>query len=145
MALDFLARKIPGILDGGTSLVDARDVAAAMVAAVDKGRHGERYIVGGAYRTVEELLRGLEAASGVAAPKLRLPHSAVMAIAWAMETWGRMTGLEVLITREGVRNLHARLAVTSAKAVAELGATFRPLTETLRDVVEWHRQNPLPA
>ncbi len=140
MALDFVARKIPGIVDGGSSIVDARDVAAAMIAAVERGRHGERYIVGGRYYSIERVLRGLERVSQVRGPRFRLPHALVMAYAWLQETRGRMTGKDVLITREGVRTMNAKLAVTSAKAERELGATFRRLDTTLRDVVRWYRQ-----
>ncbi len=145
MALDFVARKVPGILDGGSSLVDARDVAAAMIAAIERGRDGERYICGGAYHTLERVMQGLERVSGVRGPKMRLPHAMVMTVAYFSEIFGRITGREVLITREGVRTMHAKLAVTSAKAKRELGATFRPLNETLRDVVNWYRQNPMPG
>lgn len=144
LALDFLARRLPGIMDGGMCVVDARDVAAAMVAAVNRGRPGERYIVGGSYCTMEELLKGLERVSGVPAPTRRLPHALVMAYAWGAELFGRLTGREVLVTREGVRALHAKLRWTSGKAERELGVTFRPLEETLRDVVAWYRAHPLP-
>lgn len=144
MALDFLARKLPGIIDGGSSIVDARDVAAAMLAAVERGRPGQRYIVGGRYYTLERVLKGLERVSGVRGPRFKLPHALVMTVALLTETFGRMTSKEVLITREGVRTMHAKLAVTSAKAERELGATFRKLNDTLRDVVRWYKQNPMP-
>lgn len=142
MALDFLGRKIPGIVDGGTCIVDARDVAAAMIAALEKGVPGEKYIVGGEYHTLEEVLMGLERASGIAAPKMRLPHPVVMVFAWIQEMIGRMTGREVLVTREGVRTMHTKHRVTSQKAVRDLGATFRPLEETLQDVVSWYADHP---
>ena len=144
MAQDFLARKIPGLVDGGTCMVDARDVAAAMIAALEKGRAGEKYIVGGTFHTLEEVLQGLEKASGVPAPRMRLPHPVVMTFALIQETLGRLTGREVLVTREGVRAMHGKHRVTSAKAERELGATFRPLGETLRDVVGWYRGNGAP-
>ncbi len=144
MALDFLARKVPGIVDGGSSMVDARDVAAAMLAAVEHGRAGQRYIIGGRFYTLERVMQGLEAVSGVKGPRIKLPHPLVMTVAFFQEIFGRMTGKDVLITREGVRTMHAKLAVTSAKAERELGATFRRLNETLRDVVRWYKQNPMP-
>ena len=140
MAQDFLAGKIPGVVDGGACIVDARDVAAAMIAAMEKGRAGEKYIVAGRFHTLEEVLQGLEKASGVPAPKLRLPHPVVMMFAFLQETIGRLTGREVLVTREGVRAMHGQHRVTSAKAQTQLGATFRPLGETLKDVVGWYRK-----
>lgn len=145
LALDFVNKKIPGIVDGGTCVVDARDVAAAMIAACDRGRAGERYIVGGEYHSLEEIIKGLEKASGVAAPTMRLPHGVLMLFAFIQELMGRMFSKDVLITREGVRTMHAKMTVTSQKAQSELGATFRPLDDTLRDVVTWYREHPLPA
>lgn len=142
MALDFLGGRIPGIIDGGSSLVDARDVAAAMIAAVGAAGHGSRYIVGGNYYSLKEVMQCLERVSGVPAPKRRMPQVVVMSYAWLMELIGRLTGREVLVTREGVRTMLAKLAVSSAKAEEELGATFRPLEETLRDVVNWYREHP---
>ncbi|MGH7785901.1 MAG: SDR family oxidoreductase [Candidatus Binatia bacterium] len=142
LALDFLQRKIPAQLDGGTCLVDARDVAAGMVAAAERGRAGERYILGGTFHTLAEVLAGLERASGVPAPRRRIPHAAAMVFAWLSETVGRLTGQPVLITREGLRTMHAKLRMTSAKAERELGARFRPLDDTLRDVVAWYRAAP---
>jgi len=139
MAQDFIARKIPGIVEGGTCMVDARDVAAAMIAAVEKGRAGEKYIVAGTFHSLEDVLQGLEKASGVPAPKMRLPYPVVMTFAFIQELIGRLTGRDVLVTREGVRAMHGKHRVTSAKAERELRATFRPLEETLRDVVRWYR------
>lgn len=143
LALDFLARKLPGIMDGGQCMVDARDVAAAMIAGLGKGSHGERYLVAGRYHTIEEILKGLERVTGVPAPKLRLPQVAVMAYAWGVEFFGRLTGRDVLVTREAVRALHAKLRWTSERAERGLGVTFRPLEDTLRDVVTWYREHPL--
>jgi dihydroflavonol-4-reductase len=142
LALDFLGRKVPGIADGGACVVDARDVATAMIAALERGSHGDRYIVAGRYHSLEDIVRGLEQATGIPAPKLRLPHAAVMIFAGCMEMFGRLTGREVLVTREGVRTMHAKVRVSSQKAERELGATFRPLEETLRDVVAWYRAQP---
>jgi dihydroflavonol-4-reductase len=143
LALDFLARRIPGIPDGGTCVVDARDVAAAMVAALERGRSGERYIVGGVYRSSEDVLRGLADVTGIPAPRVKIPHAVALAYAWCAELFGRLTGREVLLTREAVRTLHAKIAIDSTKAARELGVRFRPIDETLRDVVEWYRANPL--
>jgi dihydroflavonol-4-reductase len=139
LALDFLARRVPAIPDGGTCVVDARDVAAAMIAAAERGRDGEKYIVGGTYATMAEVLAALERVSGVRGPRLRLPHGLAMAFATVSEVIARLSGRPLLISREAVRTMHAKLRVTSARAERELGARFRPLDDTLRDVVEWYR------
>jgi dihydroflavonol-4-reductase len=142
MVLDFLARRIPGIADGGISVVDARDVAAAMIAGSQRGRAGERYIVGGEYRSMEEIMEGLARASGVPAPARKLPHALLMTLAFVVELYGRLTGRPTLITRQGVRVMHAKHQVSSRKAERELGVRFRGFDETLRDVVAWHRAHP---
>ncbi len=124
---DFLARKIPGIIDGGLSTVDARDVAQAMLAAVDKGKSGERYIVGGNYISMPDILKSLERTSGVPAPRLHIPYALILAYAAGAEFLGRITGQSVLVSRESIHVLHLKHTVVSNKAVRELGATFRPL------------------
>jgi dihydroflavonol-4-reductase len=142
LVMDFLGRKIPAVPDGGTCVVDARDVADAMIAAAEKGRAGERYIVAGEYRDVAEMLGALEAATGVAGPRLKLPYAVILAFAFCAELFGRLTGTDVLVTREAVRVLHARQCLSSAKAIHELGVRFRPLADTIRDTVAWHRKQP---
>ncbi len=67
-----------------------------------------------------------------------------MVYAWFEETTGSLTGQDVLVTREAVRLMHAKMQVTSAKVERELDATFRPIEETLRDVVVWYRKHPIP-
>ena len=145
LVMDFLARKIPAVPDGGTCVVDARDVADTMIAAAERGRARERYIVGGEYRDVAEILRGLEAATGVAGPSLQLPYFLIYGFAFLAETFAWLMGSDVLVTREAVRVLHERQRLSSAKAVRELGAHFRPLAETLADTVAWHRAHPTPV
>jgi dihydroflavonol-4-reductase len=141
IVLDYLRKKLPGIIDGGTDIVDARDVAQAMIDAVESGKSGERYIVAGRYADVEDILKGLETVTGVPSPKMHIPHGVIMAYAWAMEMYGRLTGKPILVSRQGVQTLLAKTDVDSAKAERELGATFRPLEETLRDEVEWYKQH----
>lgn len=157
IVLDYLNRNLPGVIDGGGAPVDARDVAQAMIAAVDRGCSGERYIVGGdTFLTFGEINAILERVSGVPAPTLTIPHPVALAMAVVMETIARLTGRPTLVTVDGVRTLRERKVTSSAKARRELGATFRPLEETLRDQVAWFREympeklspgarRPLPA
>jgi dihydroflavonol-4-reductase len=144
LVLDFLARKLPGIPDGGFGMVDARDVARAMLNAVERGKSGERYIVGGEYASFENILKILEKLSGIPAPKWRIPHPVALIIAVISETVARLTRSKTLITLEAVRTIHAKQYTVSDKAKRELGVTFRSLEESLRDTVEWYRVNPLP-
>lgn len=140
MILDFLAQKVPGVTDGGQCVVDARDVADAVVAALDLGAIG-RYIVAGQYRTVAEIFATLEDVTGIRGPRLRLPHAAVMLYACASDLFGRLTRRAVLVRPASARALHAKLSWSSEKARRDLGIIFRPLDDTLRDAVEWFQKH----
>jgi len=135
---DFLAGKFPVVLPGNISVVDARDVARAMISMVDRGRSGERYLVAGRRTTLREIVDGLAKVAGVRSPKITLPYAVALPFAWAVETGTRLTGGTNVLTVKGLKTLNSTGSVTSAKAESELGATFRPLEETLRDVVSWY-------
>jgi dihydroflavonol-4-reductase len=138
LVLDFAAKRVPVVPEGGTSTVDARDVAAAMVAAMDRASHGDRFIVGGQYRDLAAILLDLEAITGVRGPRLRVPYVLVLCFAFVLELVARMTGGKLLVSREAVRMMRARHVVSSARAERGLGVTFRPFAETARDVVAWY-------
>jgi nucleoside-diphosphate-sugar epimerase len=145
LVLDFLAGKLPAIPPGGTSAVDARDVAVGMIRAAERGRAGERYILGGDFVTLAEVIRALEKVTGRPGPRARIPYPVAFVYAAVSETWAKLTGGETLVTLEAVRMMQARLAVTSAKAEQELGWKHRPLQETLADEVAWYRGHGLGA
>jgi dihydroflavonol-4-reductase len=136
---DFLNRKLPGVVNGGATVADARDVAAAMIMAADKGKRGERYIVGGTLRTLAEIMTTLQVVSGVPAPKLRIPAPLALTIAWVSQTIAGLTGGTTLLTVSGVKTILKPHPLSSAKAIRELSASFRPLEDTLRDTVNWYR------
>ncbi len=138
--LDFLNRKIPALLAGGMPTVDVRDVAAAMVNAVERGKSGDRYIVSGPYASMADLMRGLEAVSGVPSPRQKIPGFMMRLLAFFSTAVARFTGGKPAIPMEGVKIMLADLAYDSTKAQQELGVQFRPLKITLADMVTWYRQ-----
>jgi nucleoside-diphosphate-sugar epimerase len=136
--LDALKRKLPpAIPPGGSSVVDARDVAAGMLRIAETGRAGERYILSGRFLDLEEIIRKLAAATGIKAPTARLPFAGALVLAALAETWSRLTGAPSVMSLESIRLMNARLAVTAAKAERELGLTFRPFEHTVADGVAW--------
>ena len=141
LVLDYLKQKLPGIIDGGGSTVDARDVARATLVAADRGHSGERYIVGGRYLDFGNIIATLERVTGVPAPNRKIPYGLSLAVGFASETWARVTGKSALVTVEAVKTMHAKKAVASDKAITELSAEFRPFEETVRDEVGWFRAN----
>ncbi len=150
--LDFVRGRLPGVVPGSFSFVDARDVALAQIAAAERGRRGERYLAAGRHMTMAELFRALERVSGVAAPTRRLPVPLLYALAAAGELLARTTGRPALLSLASVRILlqeNERSRFDPAKAQGELGVTFRPVEETLADEIAWFRAHgmlpPAPA
>jgi dihydroflavonol-4-reductase len=144
LVLDFARKKLPGIVPGSFSVVDARDVAACSIAAAERGRRGERYLCAGRHKTMAEILATIERASGVKAPSLRLPMWLLFAIATGYEAYARITGRPVLISLASVRLLareNERSRFDHAKTERELGVSFRPFEETLADEITWYRDH----
>jgi len=139
LVLDLLASKLPGTVDGGASLTDVRDVAASMVTAAERGKRGERYIVAGSLKTMKDIALELEAISGVKAPRMEIPDWLALSIAWLLETWTGLIGGVNPMPLAGVQTLLEKANLSSAKAERELGVTFRPFTDTLKDTVLWYQ------
>lgn len=141
LVLDLLARKIPALIDGGASLADARDVAAAMLVAAEKGKRGERYIVTGELVTMTDIATTLESITSVPAPRGRMPNWLAFVVAWFSETWASISGGENTMPIAGVSTLMEKANLSSEKAKRELGAQYRPLRDTLEDTVNWYRRH----
>jgi dihydroflavonol-4-reductase len=141
LVVDFLNRKLPGVVEGRMNVVDARDVAQSMIAAVETGRSGERYIISNRSITLAEIMKMLEAASGVPSPRMFIPYRMALVVATLSEAMARLRGTETLITVQGIRTLQDRSVLSAAKARRELGMTVRPMEETIRDAVAWYRAN----
>lgn len=144
LVLDFINRRLPAEVDGYGSPVDVRDVAASMIAAVERGRSGERYIIGGdADYSFGQINAMLEEVSGVPRPALKLPYTAGLAVAFVMENIAKLTGKPTVVTVNGLRTIRLRRPLSSAKAQRELGVMPRLFVDTLRDTVAWYRANPI--
>jgi dihydroflavonol-4-reductase len=142
----FVNGKLPGYTGGGANFVDVRDVARGHLAAWERGRIGERYILGGRNLTVAELMQLLARETGLPAPRLRFPFFAVSLLATVLEVVAALTGRPPLLTRANVRILRHHLHVSSAKAERELGFSPRPLEESVRDAIaDFDRRSLLRA
>lgn len=144
MVMDFVNRKLPGIVPATFSVVDARDVAECQIAASERGRSGERYLAAGRNMTMAEVFSLLEKVSGVPAPSHRLPMGLLFGLATCYEAFARLTGKPVLLSLASVRLIAreaGRTQFNHAKSERELGLSFRPLEQTFSDVVAWYRAN----
>jgi len=140
IVLDFLKKKFPAYVDTGLNLVDATACARGHITAMEKGRSGERYILGGENLTLKQILDKLAAITGLPSPKVKVPHFVAMLAAVADEGWtGIVLGKEPRATVEAVRMGKKKMFVTSAKAERELGWKAVPVNDALRRAVGWFR------
>jgi len=144
--VDFLNRKMPAYLDTGLNWVHVRDVAAGHLLAAEKGRIGERYILGHSEGnwTMREAFAVLEQISGIPAPKLRVPYALALGAAYIDETLSRFTHQPPKAPLAGVRMAKHKMFFNPAKAIRELGLPQTPPRQALADAVAWFRQNPPP-
>jgi dihydroflavonol-4-reductase len=139
MIVRFLARRMPAYVDTGLNVVDVRDVAEAHVLAAERGRVGERYILGCRNMTLKEILDVLAALTGLHAPRLRLPHWLPLGVAAIDTTLARLFGRTPEVPLEGVSMSARRMYFDSSKAVRELGMPQRPVEAAFERAVLWFR------
>ena len=140
--IDAASGRIPAYVDTGLNLISVDDVAVGHLLAMDRGKVGRRYILGGQNMTLRELLTQVAMIANQSPPKLRLPQSLVLPIAYFAEGWARLTdGGEPLITVDGVKLSKKKMFFSSERAMGELGFRPGPVEEALRDAVNWFREN----
>ena len=141
--VDFLNRAMPAYLDTGLNYVDVRDVALGHILAAEKGRLGERYILGNAEGnwTLKESFDVLEEITGLPAPRMRVPYFVAWAAACLNEALSRFTHKPPKAPLAGVRMAKYKMFFSPAKAICELGLPQTPPRQALVDAVEWFREN----
>jgi dihydroflavonol-4-reductase len=139
--VDFLRNKLPAFIDTGLNLVDARDTAIGHLLAAEKGRSGERYILGGENLTLEQILGRLSALSGKPAPTIKIPYSIAYAAGAITTALAQVTGRPPLAPLEGVKMARKKMFVTNDKAARELGFAPRPVEGALKRAIDWFRAN----
>ena len=136
--VDFLKKKFPAYVETGLNLVDVADVARGHLLAFDKGRIGERYILGGENLTLKQILDTLGAITGLPSPSVKLPY-AVAFVSGIFDTFftGMLMNREPRVTLDSVRMGRKTMWVSSAKAERELGYRAAPVRDALRRAAEW--------
>jgi len=137
--------KMPAYVDTGLNLVHVDDVAAGHIAAMDKGRIGERYILGGQDTPLGQMLAEIAALVGGRPPLAKLPRAPLFPLAYAAEAVAQITRREPFITADALRMAKYRMYFSSAKAERELGYRARPYGEALADAVAWFREKGMIA
>ena len=131
--------RIPAFVDTGLNLVHVADVAKGHVAALEHGRVGERYILGGENVTLADLLERIALRVGRKPPKVRLPRQLIFPLAYAAEAVAHITKREPFVTVDGLKMAKYRMFFSSAKAERELHYRARPAGEGLDEAISWFR------
>jgi dihydroflavonol-4-reductase len=132
--------RMPAFVESGLNLVHVDDVAEGHVLALQKGRVGEKYILGGQDVILREMLATIARLVGKRAPTIQIPRGPLFPLAWANEQLARATGREPFLTLDGLRMAAHNMYFSSAKAEAELGYRARPYEAALVDAIAWFRQ-----
>jgi dihydroflavonol-4-reductase len=140
--VDFLKKKFPAYVDTGLNLVDVTECARGHVAALEKGKSGEAYILGGENLTLKQILDQLAAITGLPSPRVRVPYIVALAAGVVDEmVTGHIFRREPRATIEAVRMGRKKMFASSAKAERDLGWQRVPVEGALRRAVEWFRAN----
>ncbi len=140
--VDAASGSMPAYVDTGLNLVHVNDVANGHLLALEHGKVGDRYVLGGQNLTLKELFTAIAGITGRTPPRVRLPRSVVFPIAWVSEAWAHLVSrTEPRVSLTGVRLARKKMFFSAEKAKRLLGFNPRPVEEALRDAVAWFREN----
>ena len=135
------AGRMPAFVDTGLNLVHVDDVAEGHFLALEKGRTGENYILGGEDVMLERMLADIARLAGRRPPRVKLPRAPLFPLAWGAQALARVTGREPFLTADALRMSRYHMFFSSAKAKAVLGYDPRPYTSGLEDAFAWFAAN----
>lgn len=139
--VDFLNGNIPAYLDTGLNIVDVEDVAAGHLLAAQRGKSGERYILGNRNMTLRDFLTCIARESGAKPPKIRLPYLPVLMAAYMNEALSKVTGSPPRIPLNGVKLAKKYMYFDCTKAVNELKMPQSPVERAIRKAIQWFKDN----
>ena len=142
MIVEAASGRMPAFVDTGLNIVHVDDVAHGHLMAWRRGEIGQRYVLGGDNMALRDILAGIARAAGRRPPRIRIPHGAIMPIAYLAEAWTRITGgTEPFVTVDGIRMARKKMYFSSGKAERALGYRHRPAAAALGDAVAWFKDN----
>jgi len=139
--VDFLTGKMPGYVETGLNFVAVEDVADGHLLAAEKGRIGERYLLGAENLTLKQVLDALSDATGIPAPRLKMPHAIALGYAYAENALSRILGRVPQVPVEAVKIARHNMFVDCSKALRELGFQASPVRAALERAVRWYEDN----
>ncbi|HTZ48397.1 MAG TPA: hopanoid-associated sugar epimerase [Verrucomicrobiae bacterium] len=139
--LDFLNGKMPGYVDTGLNFVGVEECAAGHLLVAERGRIGERYLLGAENLTLKELLDVLAGITGLPSPSMKIPHGIALSVAYVETAFSRIIGKEPQIPVEGVKIAQHKMFVDCSRAQRELGFQAGPVSAALERAVRWYQAN----
>lgn len=139
--VDFMKGRMPAYIETGMNLIDVDDVAQGHLLAMQKGRQGERYILGNTNLLLNEVFQILSRLTGVKAPSVKLPRLAILPLAYANHWISNLTGIPPRIPLEGVKMAKYKMHYDCSKAIRELGLPQTPVEVALEKAVRWYREH----
>jgi dihydroflavonol-4-reductase len=140
--VDYLQGRMPAYLETGLNLIHVRDVACGHLLAEEKGRVGEKYILGNQNLSLSAIFRMLAEITNIPAPKVRLPYWPILALSYLDEFWAtHVSGRPPRMPVAGVKMAKKFMYFDSSKAVRELGLPQTPVRQALKEAVAWFREH----
>ena len=139
--LETLNGRMPAYVDTGLNIAHVDDVAKGHLLAYEKGRTGERYILGGENLSLQSILKIICELTNKKPPSIKLPHNLILPIAWCMERWANISKQAPRATVDEIRMSKKPMYFSSDKAIKELGYQIRPAKEAIKDAIEWFTEN----
>ena len=139
--LDFLNGKMPGYVETGLNFVGVEECAAGHLLVAERGKIGERYLLGAENLTLKGLLDVLSRLTGLPAPMMKIPHGVALGVAYVESAFSRMIGKEPQIPVEGVKIAQHMMFVDADRAKRELGFHPGPVEAALQRAVRWYQAN----
>jgi len=140
MVIDVVNQKMPGFIDGGINIIDVEDVARGHILAAQKGRVGERYLLGNKNLTVHDYLKLIADIAGVKPPTLKLPYQMALALGYLFELGASITKKPPVVTASEVRIGKMTEWYDCSKALKELGLPQTPIEVTIRKALNWFKE-----
>jgi len=141
IVLDFLNGKMPGYVETGLNFVGVEECAAGHLLAAEKGKVGERYLLGAENLTLKGLLDLLAHITGLPAPAMKIPHGVALGVAYVDTVFSRLVGKQPQIPVEGVKIAQHKMFVDASRAQRELGFQPGPVAAALERAVRWYWAN----
>jgi len=141
LVVDFMKGRMPAYIETGMNIVDVDDVAAGHLLAMEKGRIGERYILGNKNLMLREVFEIMSRLTGIKAPTIKLPRLAILPLAYANQWIANLTGHPPRVPLEGVKMAKYKMHYDCSKAIRELGIPLTPPEVALEKAVRWFRDH----